>query len=322
MRAAILEGVNQSFKINNTEDPQLHDGQVIVDVKYCALNHRDLWISLGQYAGLKFPIILGSDISGVSEGENVFINPSYQWGADSRFQSNDFQILGLPSNGGLAEKVAVYKSQIHAFPKHLSFIEASAIPLAGLTAYRALCSRANAKASDKVFISGIGGGVALFALQFALSLGCEVFVSSSSDDKIEKAISLGAKSGINYNDDQWNKKFLANHGGMDVIIDGAGGKDFSKLIKICNPGGRISLYGATQGAWEGLVVQQIFWKQLSILGSTMGSDEDFAKMVSLIDYNKIRPVIDSVFPLNQINEAIDHMAKGKQFGKIVIDITA
>ncbi|MEP7196855.1 MAG: zinc-binding dehydrogenase [Saprospiraceae bacterium] len=319
MRAAIIYGIGEKFKVENTTDPILDDSKVIIQTKYCSLNHRDLWISKGQYANLKFPIILGSDICGVYGSKSVLVNPSQFWGTNPDFQSINFKILGLPDSGGLAEKVLVPEDSLFPKPEHLTDLEASTLPLAGLTAYRALFMRAKLKPEDKVFISGIGGGVALFAMQFALSIGCQVFVSSSSDKKIEQAIGLGATGGINYTDTNWNKLFFTNYGGVDVIVDGAGGSDFSKLIKIANSGARISVYGATRGSWNDLLVQQIFWKQLNIFGTTMGSDEDFKNMLQLVSSKLIHPVVDSVFPLSKINDAFLRMEKANQFGKIVID---
>lgn len=320
MKAGILKGINQALEIAQSELPIVQENYSLVKVDHCALNHRDLWIAKGQYAGLKFPIILGSDISGTHNQNSVLVNPSIEWGDKQNYQSKSFRIIGLPENGGLAEFVSVPMSNIHLKPEHLNSIQASALPLAGLTAYRALFSRAGLVNSDKVFITGIGGGVALFALQFALAIGAEVYVSSSDDLKIQKAIKLGAKAGFNYLKKDWHKDFLSQCEGVDVVIDGAGGEDFSKLIKICNPGARIALYGATRGSWADVIVQQVFWKQLNILGSTMGSDEDFGKMLNMVEKNRIIPIVDHVFKLQEINDAFQYMESGKQFGKIVIEI--
>ncbi|NOT36128.1 MAG: zinc-binding dehydrogenase [Saprospiraceae bacterium] len=320
MKAAILDGIKNRLEIRETELPEVNPNSSLVNVKYCALNHRDLWIYKGQYAGLKFPIILGSDISGVYENAEVLINPSLNWGGSELFQGPLYSILGLPANGGLAEFVSVPHQNIIDKPKHLKMEQAAALPLAGLTAYRALFSRAKVTSTDKIFISGIGGGVALFALQFAVAIGAEVYVSSSDDSKIEKAIQLGAKAGFNYSNETWHKEFLKTHSGVDVVIDGAGGQGFSQLIKICNPGARIALYGATRGTWSDIVVQQVFWKQLNILGSTMGSEQDFKEMVQLVSSHSIQPVVDRIFALHEINEALQYMEAGKQFGKIVIAV--
>lgn len=319
MRAAILEGIEQAFIIKDIEKPIPGINESLVDVHYCSLNHRDYWISKGKYAGLKFPIVLGSDVSGYFNGNKVMLNPGAQWGDNQSFQSAKYEILGLPKNGGLAEFVQVDQSRIYEVPKHLRLDEAAALPLAGLTAFRALIQRAKAIQGEKVFISGIGGGVALFAMQFALALGCQVYVSSSSEDKLTKAIQMGAIAGINYTIPSWGKKFIEQYGYVDIVIDGAGGNDFAELVKITKPGGRIAFYGATKGSWERLMVQPLFWKQLTLLGSTMGSDRDFEEMLDLVSKYEIRPVVDRIFTLYQINDAIQYLSSGRQFGKIVID---
>ncbi len=195
--------------------------------------------------------------------------------------------------------------------------EAAALPLAGLTAYRALFSRADLQKGEKVFISGIGGGVALFALQFALANGNEVYVSSSSPEKIEKAIALGAKAGFNYKDDDMHKQVLKSVGGMDVIIDSAAGSGFEKLVNITAKGARISIYGGTRGKAT-FSPQKLFWNQASILGTTMGSDSDFTNMLAFVNEYKVKPVIDQVYSINEIGAAMSRMKEGAQFGKIVL----
>ncbi|MCC6816568.1 MAG: zinc-binding dehydrogenase [Saprospiraceae bacterium] len=321
MRAAVLYGIDQLIKIEDFELESSVPGKSLIQVQYCALNHRDFWITKGQYSGLKFPIILGSDICGYYKGKEVIANPSMSWGGNEKVQSKSYSILGLPEHGGLAEFVYSNPEYIYNKPAHLSAAQAASLPLAGLTAYRSLITRAKVNAEDKVFISGIGGGVALFALQFAVQSGAEVYVSSSDDRKIEKAITLGAKDGFNYKQEDWPKSFLQKYDGASVIVDGAGGPDFAKLVKIAYPAARIVVYGATNGAWSNVVIQQVFWKQLNILGSTMGSDLDFSNMLQFVEEKKIIPVVDQIFNLSQINQAFEYMSSGKQFGKIVIAVS-
>jgi NADPH:quinone reductase-like Zn-dependent oxidoreductase len=205
-------------------------------------------------------------------------------------------------------------------PAHLSFEEAAALPLAGLTAYRALFSRAQLQAGEKVLISGIGGGVALFACQFAIAAGAEVYVTSSAQEKIDKAIRMGAKGGANYTEEKWAKPFGKAVGGFDVIIDSAAGDGFGNLVKLCNPGARIVIYGGTRGPWNGVSPQIVFWKQLNIMGSTMGSSEEFQAMIDFVSRHKIIPIIDGIYPIEKAAEAFDRMNQGLQFGKIVLTI--
>ncbi|MFN0202686.1 MAG: zinc-binding dehydrogenase [Bacteroidia bacterium] len=329
MKAAILTAKQTPFELLEWGLPPLQAEEVRVQVKAAALNRRDYWIQQGQYAGLKYPIIVGSDGAGIVTevgekvdknwiGKEVILNPSHDWGENEAVQGKAYRILGLPEHGTLAEYVQITAKYLYPKPAHLSFEETAALPLAALTAFRALFSRAHCQAGDKVLITGVGGGVAAFALQFALAAGAEVYVTSSSPEKIEKAKELGAIDGINYKTEGWAKNLKALAGEFDVIVDSAGGDGFPFLIDLAKAGGRIVFYGGTNGLIPNLSPQKIFWKQLSILGSTMGSDKDFAEMLAFVNQHQIRPIIDSVFPLEQINEAMQKMASSSQLGKIVV----
>lgn len=319
IKGHVFSGVNKPLEYKSLESDINLDTE-LVDITYSALNHRDVWITKGQYPGINHGIILGSDASGIHDAKEVIINPGIGWGDNPQVQSDSYHILGMPTHGTFADKLSVSSTQIYLKPPHLTMLEAAALPLGGLTAYRALMTRARAQVSDKVLISGVGGGVALFALQFALALGCETYVTSSDDDKIDKAIKMGAVAGFNYKNDQWEKDLIkVSNGGVDVVIDSAGGQGMNQLIKATSPGGRIAFYGATRGDFTKLNAALLFWRQISLLGSTMGSDQDFVDMLRFVEKHKIRPVIDKVFPLSGLNEALDYMAKGLQFGKIVID---
>ena len=329
MKAVILKDKNEPLVWDETEKPAPSNGEVLVRIKAAAFNHRDLWIQKGQYAGLRYPIILGSDGSGIviklGDGVNdswlnkeVIINPGMNWGNNPNFHDRHFKILGLPDNGTFAEYVKVPADYLYAKPDYLSFEEAAAIPLAGLTGYRALFSRGEVKQGDKVLITGIGGGVGLMVLKMALAIGADVYVTSGSDEKIERAVALGAKLGVNYKISSWYKLFQSAVEGFDVIIDSAAGDDFKHLVELANPGGKIVFYGGTQGPISTLNPQKIFWKHLSILGTTMGTQKEFAAMLSLFETHKIKPVIDEVFDMADAEKAIRKMDNAAQFGKIVL----
>lgn len=316
MKAVVLTALNQLTyaDIAQGSDVALQP----VKITAAALNHRDLWISKGQYAGIKFPMVLGSDGCGWSvDGVEVLMDPGFNWGKDQKAQAKSYEILGLPSFGTFSEVCLVRPSQIYPKPAHLSAVEAAALPLAGVTAYRALFQRAKLLAGEKVLISGVGGGVALFALQFAIAAGAEVYVTSGSEVKIERAVGIGAKSGKNYKDASWPKSFQTEIGGFDVIIDSAGGEGFADLLKVANPGARIVFYGGSNGNIN-LNPQMVFWKQLSILGSTMGSETDFQNMLHFVETHQIHPVVDEVFAMKDYQFAFDRMQAGLQFGKIVL----
>jgi zinc-binding alcohol dehydrogenase/oxidoreductase len=320
MKALVLNEKNSLPQLQEIENPLITMSEALVEIKAASLNHRDIWIMKGQYPGLRFPLIPGSDGAGIFDGKEVVIQPGRGWGADERFQSNDYQILGLPQNGTFAEWVSVEQRQIFPKPSHLSMEEAAALPLAGLTAYRVLFSRCRAKAGEKLLVTGTGGGVAMFCVQFAVKAGLEVFVTSGDDGKISKAVELGASGGANYKSEGWAEELKMQAGGFDILIDGAGGSDFLSLVKLANLGGRIGIYGGTRGAVPNFSPQPIFWKQLSILGSTMGSDQDFAAMLDFVNQHKLVPVVDSVFDLKDGVSAFKRMEQGAQFGKIVLKI--
>jgi NADPH:quinone reductase-like Zn-dependent oxidoreductase len=330
MKALVLEGINQPLVLKEVAMPILESGDVLVKIKSAAFNRRDYWISQGKYAGLKFPIILGSDGSGIvaevfDEKDNhwlnkeVVINPGSNWGDDDNFQSPAFKILGLPDDGTFAEYVKVKAINLYPKPKHLDFNQAAAFPLAGLTAYRALFTKAKVKKSDTVLIAGIGGGAASFAFQWAFSFGAKVFVTSSSNEKIKKALEMGASGGVNYLENDWDIKLKELAGGIDVVIDSAVGDGFAKHLNYANAGARLVFFGATAGDLPPLNARIIFWKQIQILGTTMGNAKEFEAMLQLINNKKIVPVIDQIFSFDQANQALALMEKSTQLGKIVLE---
>ncbi|HXC01490.1 MAG TPA: zinc-binding dehydrogenase [Opitutaceae bacterium] len=328
MHAVQLAAINE-LRIASVPDPQAAPGEAVVRLRAAALNHRDVWIKLGQYAGLKFPCIPGSDGAGVVEsigmgvdaawlGREVIICPGLDWGSRESAQGEGFSILGLPRDGTLAEKIAVPAANLAPKPAHLTWEEAAALPLAGLTAYRSLFARARLGPDDRVLITGIGGGVALFALQFAAAQGAKVFVTSGSEEKISRAVAFGAAGGTNYKEAGWAAALAKAHGPFDVIVDSVGGEGFNDLIELAAPGGRIVFFGATRGNPPGVALRKIFWRQLSLLGSTMGSPCDFAGMLEFVARHRIKPVVSEVFPLARAAEAFALMERGGQFGKIVV----
>ena len=331
MQAMILNGINQPLTLQEAPDPQPGEQEVIVKLAAAALNHRDVWIQMGQYAGLRFPIILGSDGAGIVTevgtgvdkswlGQAVIINPGTNWGDDPRAQARQYKILGLPDDGTFAQFVKAPAANLLVKPSHLSFEAAATLPLGGLTAFRALFTRTQLQPNERVLITGVGGGVAVLAFQFAVACGAQVYVTSGSDEKIERARQLGALGGANYRQVDWDKQLRTQAGGFDVIVDSAGGDGFNRLLDLAVPGGRITTYGATLGLPKDMDLRRIFWKQLSLIGSTMGTQVDFAAMVKFVEDKKLEPVIDQVFPLVQAEAAMQRMHAAEQFGKIVLAI--
>ncbi len=330
MRAFQFTAVNQTV-LAEVPDPQPAAGEALVELRVAALNRRDVWIKLGQYAGLKFPCIPGSDGAGVVTavgpgadpawvGREVIINPSFDWGASEHAQGEKFSILGLPRPGTLAEKIVVPVKQLTPKPTHLSWEEAAALPLGGLTAYRAVFSRAQIMPNERVLVTGIGGGVALFALQFANAHRAAVWVTSSSDEKIARAIALGARGGFNYTRSDWAVSAAKAPWLFDVIVDSAGGPDFEQLVDLTAPGGRLVVFGATRGNPAELSLRKIFWRQISLLGTSMGSPADWSAMMAFVNQQALHPVVSEIFPLARCAEAFARLERGEQFGKIVVRI--
>ena len=348
MKAILLAETHQPVQYVDIDEPTAGPGEVLIKLQAAALNHRDVFVQKGLYPGIKLPVILGSDGAGtVAEtgegvdlswkGQSVIINPALNWGPNPKFYGADFQILGMPTNGTFAEYLRISTDYLHHKPDHLSVEQAAALPLAGLTAWRALMTRAGlyrssdgSAISEKVLITGIGGGAALFALQFAVAAGAEVWVTSGSDEKIEKAKAMGAAGGINYKQADWHKALLAqtgtgsstggNRGYFDVIIDSAGGAGFARLIDVAAPGGRIAFFGSTTGNITDIIPSKVFFKQLSIFGTTMGTPGEFTAMLAFVTDHQIVPVIDAVIPLSDTEQAMQKMDAGSQIGKLVLSI--
>jgi NADPH:quinone reductase-like Zn-dependent oxidoreductase len=338
MRAAVLRepGPAENLRLEDVEDPTPGPGEVVVRLRAAALNHRDVWIrsGTGAYAGgFRERVILGSDGEGevaavgagadpALAGRAVVINPSLDWGDDGVAQGPEFRILGLPDDGTYAQRIKVPARNVHPKPAALSFEEAAALPLAGLTAYRAVVSRAQVRAAETVLVTGIGGGVSTFALQIAARRGARVLVTSGSDAKLARARDLGAAGGANYRTQDWPKEILALTGGRgpDVVIDSVGGETFIRAVDLLRPGGRIATYGATSGPVRELVLRAVFWRQISVLGTTMGSPAEFGAMLDLYARDGLHPVVDRVFPLADAAAAHRRMEEAGQFGKIVLSV--
>ncbi len=321
MKALVLKDLEHGLEyVEDYPRPTSKPGWTVVDVRCTAINRRDIWITKGMYAGIRLPVILGSDASGYVDGAPVVVNPGLDWGDDPRFQSRAFHILGMPTDGSFAEQVLVPTANLYPKPKHLNFQEAAALPLAGVTAWRALFTRGGLSKSDRVLITGIGGGVAHLAMKFALAAGADVYVTSSNNRHLEKALELGVTFGVNYRETEaWDKTLKAHANGFDLVIDSAGGAPYARLIKLLDFGGRIVSYGGTLGPVPSLSPQVIFWKQLNLMGSTMGSPRDFSDMLEFVSRYEIVPDIGATYPLSEGKTAFEYAANGGH-RKVVITV--
>lgn len=332
VRALVLENSSAGVPaLKTVAAPVPGPGEALVRVKAAALNHRDVWICKGKYADIRYPCVLGSDGAGVVEqvgagvdgawtGRKVIVNPSLGWGTDPRAPADGWRILGMPDAGTFSDLIKVPADNLASQPDFLSCEEAATLPLAGLTAWRSLFTRGRLQAGERLLVTGVGGGVAQFLLQFGLAAGARVSVTSGSADKLRRAQAAGAAGAADYRQEGWEKSLLDQGGPFDLIVDSAGGPGFSKLIDILRPGGRLVFFGATAGNPPEMPQRKVFWKQIDLLGSTMGSPEDFAGMVAMVDRFRIRPAVDKVFDLEQAPEAFRRMDAGEQYGKIVLKV--
>lgn len=332
MKGLVFDDRNSNkISIEEVSLNPLATDEVKVKIHAAALNHRDQWCREGRYPNLKNGVILGSDGAGevVEIGgqvdpkwlhKEVIMNAAMNWGVDDKAQSSAFQIMGMPTHGTLAEYIHVKADRLVLKPPHLSLEEAAALPLAGLTAYRAVFYHGQVNPGDRVLVTGFGGGVAQFAAQFAQKAGAIVYTTSGSTQKIRIALQHGIKGGFDYNDLDWAVKAKKETGGFDLVIDSAVGDTLNTLIKVIKPGGKLVVYGATLGNPTGLDMRRVFWNQITIQGSTMGSDKDFKNMVDFVNIHKMAPVLDSVYSFEDAIQAFDKMKEGKQIGKIVIKL--
>ncbi len=333
MKAIVLRQVGgpEVLRYEDVLTPVPDVGEVLVQLKAAALNRRDLSLRQRTSTATMLPLILGSDGSGVIAelgpgvtgwriGQAVVINPALNWGAAPHRSGSDFRILGGPDQGTYAEFIAIPASNVYPKPDNLTFEEAAACPVAGLTAWRALVTCAMVKPGERVLIPGVGGGVATFAVQIAKLGGAAVYVTSHSDEKLEKARQLGIDGGVNYHNDDWPSAIreLTHGEGIDVILDSTGTPTFAAGLDLLASGGRLVIFGATGGVTTELDVRKCYSRHLALLGTTLGSPWDFKHLLHVLAAGRLRPIIDSVFPLAEAAAAHRRLDSSVQFGKIVL----
>ncbi len=320
MRALVLRtdtfGVE---KVARPGDPPGTSGPYTrVKVLCCALNHRDQYIREGLYARVQLPAIMGSDVCGMAGEDRVVIDATFNWGNNETSQGRDFHIMGMPSSGGFAEEVVVPTTNVYQAPSHLTDEQVAALPIAGVTAFRALFVQGACTRADTVVITGIGGGVATMAMLLAQKVGCKVIATSRSQEKLD-SVAEYVTAGVRIDEEgAWVKELKAHR--PTLIIDSIGGDLANGLLDAVAPAGRIIFYGASKGVVPGLNLHRVFWKQVSLVGSTMGSPADFANMLAFVEEHKITPIVDRVYSLDDAVDAFDRMKNAEQLGKIVVRI--
>ena len=334
-------------------EPRPGTGEVLVGLRAASLNHLDLWVRNGiPGVPVEFPRILGADGAGVivevgeeaeatlaaqppveggrplRAGDRVVLNPGLTCGACEFCRRGDehlcirYGLLGEHADGTWAEAVAIPASNVYPAPARLGFEACAAFPLVYLTAWRMVRVRGRLAAGETVLVHGVGGGVSSAALQIAVEAGGRVMVTSSSDEKLGRAAELGAERGVNYvtGDVRAAVREWTGKRGVDLVVDNVGGPAWSLSLDVTVRGGRIVTCGATAGDDPPARIRRIFWKQVDILGSTMGNRRDFESMLRKLAEGALEPVVDSVFPLAEAGAALTRLESREQFGKIVLSI--
>jgi zinc-binding alcohol dehydrogenase/oxidoreductase len=315
------DGGPEVLRYEDAPDPVPGNGQVLIELRAASLNHLDVWIRKGLPSVPK-PRILGADGAGVvvsgdgfAPGDHVVINPGLDHG-DGRIT-----VVGEHRDGTHAELIAVAREQVYALPDGLDFATAAAFPLVFETAYRMLATKAHLEEGEWVLVWGIGGGVSTATLAIAKALGGRVIVTSSSDEKLERVRGLGADATLNHDTDDVPAavKELTG-GGAHVVVDSVGEATWRRSLDAARPSGRICVCGATTGPNPPANLHRLWWKQLTVFGSTMGSKEDFEAVYELVSSGRAVPVVDRVFPLAEAAAAHERLEAGEQLGKIVLRI--
>lgn len=321
-------------------DPHPGSGEVMVRLHAAALNHLDLWALTGTLKiEFQFPHVLGADgageiaalgegLEGPRIGAPVLINPGLSCGrcefcrAGEHSMCVTFRLLGEHVNGTFAEFVVVPASNVHPIPEGLSMPEAAALGVTFATAYRMLFTRGRLRPGESVLITGIGGGLALASLQLACPVADRVLVTSSSEDKIRRAVALGADGGVNYREEDVGVAIrrLTGKRGVDLVVDSAGAAALDPALRALKKGGRLVVAGATSGPVAELDVRRLYWNQIEVLGSTLASDSEFSDMLRMVAGSQLRPVIDSMYSLEDGRAALEYLHGQNQFGKVMLDI--
>lgn len=332
MRAMVLEEAvgPHGLRLRDVPMPEPGPGEVRVSLRASALNRRDHALAAGRHPGTLLPCVLGSDGAGIVDavgkgvdqgqlGRAVMIYPARAWGPDQRTYGREFRVLGMPDQGTFAEAICVPAADVADKPAHLSWDQAAAIPLAGLTTWRAAITHGEVAPGQRVLITGAGAGTASFAIQWCARKGAEVWVTSGSAEKIERARSLGAAGGVNYREEGWSQAVRKLAGGFDLVIDSAGGEGMNLLLDTLRPAGRYVFFGATLGnPQHGPALNRLFVRHIRIQGTTMGSPEEFAAMMAFVADHRIVPLVDRVLPLERAADGLRLLQDFGQAGKIVL----
>ena len=310
------DGGPEVLRYEDAPEPEPGPGEVLIELRASALNHLDVWVRKGLPSVPK-PRILGADGAGIraDTGERVVINPGIEHG-------EQIHVVGEHGDGTNAQLIAVPETNVYPIPEGLSFEQAAAFPLVFETAYRMLVTRAGLREDEWVFLWGIGGGVSSAGLAIAKALGACTIVTSSSDEKLARARELGADVAVNHVSEDVKAAVREATGGRgaDIVVDHVGEQTWRTSLDVVRHGGRITVCGATTGPNPPASLHRIWWKQLTILGSTMGRKADFEGAYELVASGRALPLVDEVVPLSEARAAHERLEAGEQMGKIVLRI--
>jgi zinc-binding alcohol dehydrogenase/oxidoreductase len=323
VHAVIMEefGAAGVLRPGEFRDPPARPGWATVALRASALNWHDVLVRQGRYRS-PLPHVIGADGAGVrtDTGEHVVVLPSLNWGNREEAPGSGWEILGDHTAGTYAELVSVPTDCLAAKPVRLSWSEAAALPLVGVTTYRALFARGRLRAGESMLVIGAGGGIATMAIALAVATGASIVVTSSSTDTIERAVSTGATGGVLHSEDGWPEHargLSPDNAGFDLVLDPVG--RWSESVRALRPGGRLVVLGANAAQTAQMDIRSFYFGQFDLLGTTMGSGRDFAGLLDMIDRCPVRaPVIDREFPLDRAAEAHEYLERGRSFGKCVL----
>jgi zinc-binding alcohol dehydrogenase/oxidoreductase len=305
------DGGPEVLRYEDAPDPVPGPGEVLVELRAASLNHLDVWIRQGRPSVPK-PRILGADGAGVVAGQRVVINPGIEHG-------EKITVVGEHMDGTHAELIAVPETNVYPIPDGMSFEEAAAFPLVFETAYRMLVTRAGLEEGEWVLVWGVGGGVGTAANAVARALGARTIVTSGNEEKLG-AVEADVKVNHGRDDVVEAVKEATGGAGAHVVVEHVGEATWQRSLQAARTGGRIVVCGATTGPNPPAALHRIWWKQLSVLGSTMGTRADFEAVYELVASGRAKPVVDTVFPLAEVAAAHERLERGEQLGKIVLRI--
>ena len=322
MHAVIMQEFGTAAVLRPGEflDPPGRPGWVTVALRASALNWHDVLVRQGRY-GSPLPHIIGADGAGVrtDTGEEVVVLPSLNWGDREEAPGTHWEILGDYSPGTYAELVSVPADCLAPKPRGLNWAEAAALPLVGLTTYRALFVRGRLQRGESMLVVGAGGGIATTAIALAVAVGASITVTSSSAETIERAVAAGARDGVLHSEQGWPEqaRAMSPDNGFDLILDPVG--RWSESVRALRPGGRLVVLGANAAQTAEVDIRSFYFGQFDLLGTTMGSSKDFAGLLKMFDQYSVRaPVIDREFPMDRAAEAHEYLERGRTFGKCVL----